>query len=82
MTGEMERRARLASRAVGAAMLGAATILVPKADPTEHWATPVDVLAAVEVEQAPDPDEPLPGGALIAWPLALLRLRRRRHRGG
>lgn len=60
------RHVRLASRLAGAALLGAATILVPKADPTEHWATPVEVVAAVESEQAPDPDEPLarPDGGL------------------
>lgn len=62
------RRARLASRIAGAALLGAATILVPKADPTEHWATPVSPVAAVEQEQAPDPDQPLPSGARLLWP--------------
>lgn len=61
-------RGLLASRIAGAALLGAATILVPKADPSEHWAKPVEVVAAVSSEQAPDPDQPLPGGALIAWP--------------
>jgi hypothetical protein len=73
MAARQVRRARLASRIAGAALLGAATILVPKADPTEHWATPVEIVAAVESEQAPDPDEPLPGGAVIAWPAGLSR---------
>jgi hypothetical protein len=63
-----QRRALLASRIAGAALLGAATILVPKADPAEHWATPVDRVAAVAYEQAADPDEPLPGGIRIVWP--------------
>ncbi len=80
MTVAEDRRARLASRAVGAAMLGAATILVPKADPTEHWATPIQVPAAIEMEQAPDPDQPLPGGALIVWPPGLRRRDGRHHR--
>jgi hypothetical protein len=53
------RRARLASRIAGAALLGAATILVPKADPNEHWATPVEVVVTVEAEPAGDPDDPL-----------------------
>jgi hypothetical protein len=53
------RRARLASRIAGAALLGAATILVPKADPHEHWATPVEAVVSIEVEQAGDPDDPL-----------------------
>jgi hypothetical protein len=61
------RRARLASRLAGAVLLGTATLLVPKADPREHWATPPEPIAAVEVEQAADPDEPLPGGALVSW---------------
>lgn len=52
------RRARLVSRIAGAALLGAATILIPKADPTQHWATPVDVVVVVESEQAPDPGRP------------------------
>lgn len=49
----------LAARLAGAIMLGTATLLVPKADPTEHWATPPKIEPAVEVEQAPDPGDPL-----------------------
>lgn len=54
------RRARWISRLAGAALLGAATILLPKADPAEHWATPVKIVVEVQAEQAPDPGEQVP----------------------
>ena len=33
-------RAAVAPRIVGAVLLGVATLMVPKRDPREHWATP------------------------------------------
>ena len=63
------RRSRFASRLAGAMLLGAATLLGPKPDPTEHWATPVEIVDAVRSEQAPDPGQPLPGGARLLWAL-------------
>jgi hypothetical protein len=66
-----ERRVRLTSRLAGAALLGAATVLVPKADPADHWATPLAPVGIVAHARAPDVDQPLPGGARIVWPVGL-----------
>lgn len=63
------RRSRFASRLAGALLLGTATLLMPKPDPTDHWAKPVEIVDVIHDEQAPDPGEPLPGGARLLWAL-------------
>lgn len=55
----MMRRLRhaLAPRLAGAVLLGVATLLIPKADFTEHWAVPPasDVVEIQEDVGEPDP---------------------------
>lgn len=60
-------RGRSKARVVGAVLLGMATVLQPKADADEHWATPPCPPAAVQEDPA-DPD-----ATLDAIDLALLR---------
>lgn len=50
-------RAAVAPRLAGAVLLGVATLLGPKADPSEHWAVPprTDVVEIVEDVGEPDP---------------------------
>jgi hypothetical protein len=62
------RRTRAKLRLAGALFVGLATVLQPKADPTEHWATPPRPPVAVQEDPA-DPDE-----TLDAIDLALLRV--------
>lgn len=47
----------MAPRLAGAVLLGVATLLGPKADPSEHWAVPprTDVVEVAEDVGQPDP---------------------------
>ncbi len=44
---------------VGALLLGMTTLLAPKADPREHWATPPRQLFVAVQEDPADPDATL-----------------------
>ena len=63
-------RGVVAPRIVGAVLLGVATLMVPKRDPREHWATPprTNIVEIVEDNRTPDPFDPI-NIALRAWRL-------------
>lgn len=55
----VRRTGTVARQVTGAVMLGLGTLLVMKADPREHWATPPAVHVVAVAEDAGDPDEPV-----------------------